>query len=40
MMLTEKHESEAARLGQLGFGDDLVDAAIEMLARGGFAIEL
>jgi len=31
MMLAEKAGVEAARLGELGFGDDFVDTAIEVL---------
>jgi hypothetical protein len=32
MMLAEEARVEAARLGQLGFGDHFIDAALDVLA--------
>ena len=40
VVLAEEAGVEAAGLGQLGLGDDLVDAAVECSPCGGLAIEL
>ena len=40
MMLAEEARVEAAGFGQLRLGNHLVDGALQMLSRGGLAMEL